>query len=57
MDVVAWSQNLTAEKAAKGGAKLVSKDELLKTSDFVSRSISCCRTAPAACWARPTSPR
>ncbi|MBV8409475.1 MAG: D-2-hydroxyacid dehydrogenase family protein [Alphaproteobacteria bacterium] len=36
MDVVAWSQNLTEEKAAKGGAKLVSKDELLATSDFVS---------------------
>ena len=36
MDVVAWSQNLTAEKAAQGGAKLVSKDELLQTSDFVS---------------------
>lgn len=36
MDVVAWSQNLTAEKAEKGGAKLVSKDELLATSDFVS---------------------
>ena len=36
MDVVAWSQNLTAEKAAAGGAKLVSKDELLATSDFVS---------------------
>ena len=35
MDVVAWSQNLTEEKAAKGGARLVSKDELLKTSDFV----------------------
>jgi len=35
MDVVAWSQNLTEEKAAKGGARLVSKDELLETSDFV----------------------
>jgi phosphoglycerate dehydrogenase-like enzyme len=35
MDVVAWSQNLTEEKAAAGGAKLVSKDELLATSDFV----------------------
>jgi len=35
MDVVAWSQNLTEEKAAKGGAKLISKDELLRTSDFV----------------------
>ena len=36
MDVVAWSENLTEEKAAKGGAKLVSKDELLATSDFIS---------------------
>lgn len=36
MDVVAWSQNLTAEKALAGGARLVSKDELLATSDFVS---------------------
>jgi D-3-phosphoglycerate dehydrogenase len=35
MDVAAWSQNLTAEKAAAAGAKLVSKEELLKTSDFV----------------------
>jgi phosphoglycerate dehydrogenase-like enzyme len=36
MDVVAWSQNLTEEKAKAGGARLVSKDELLATSDFVS---------------------
>lgn len=36
MDVVAWSQNLTPEKAAEGGARYVSKDELLATSDFVS---------------------
>ena len=36
MDVVAWSQNLTAEKAAQGGARLVTKDELLATSDFIS---------------------
>lgn len=36
MDVVAWSENLTEEKAAKGGARLVGKDELLATSDFVS---------------------
>ena len=36
MDVVAWSQNLTAEKAAAGGARLVGKDELLATSDFIS---------------------
>ncbi|MFN0159839.1 MAG: D-2-hydroxyacid dehydrogenase family protein [Burkholderiales bacterium] len=36
MEVVAWSQNLTEEKAVAGGAKLVSKEELLRTSDFVS---------------------
>jgi phosphoglycerate dehydrogenase-like enzyme len=36
MDVVAWSQNLTAEKAAAEGVTYVSKDELLATSDFVS---------------------
>ena len=35
MEVVAWSQNLTAEKARDGGATLVSKDELLSTSDIV----------------------
>jgi D-3-phosphoglycerate dehydrogenase len=35
MEVVAWSQNLTEEKARQGGARLVSKDELLATSDFV----------------------
>lgn len=36
MNVVAWSQNLTAEKAAESGATLVSKDELFKQSDFLS---------------------
>jgi phosphoglycerate dehydrogenase-like enzyme len=35
MKVIAWSQNLTAEKAKAGGATLVSKEELLKQSDFV----------------------
>lgn len=35
MDVVAWSQNLTRERAAEAGAALVSRKELLKTSDFV----------------------
>lgn len=35
MEVVAWSQNLTAEKAAEAGATLVSKDELLATSDVI----------------------
>ena len=36
MDVVAWSQNLTPEKAAAGGAAFLSKEELLSTSDVVS---------------------
>ena len=36
MEVVAWSQNLTPEKAAAAGAAYVSKEELLRTSDFVS---------------------
>jgi phosphoglycerate dehydrogenase-like enzyme len=36
MEVVAWSQNLTEEKAGAIGVKYVSKDELLSTSDFIS---------------------
>jgi phosphoglycerate dehydrogenase-like enzyme len=36
MDVVAWSQNLTPERAAAAGARPVSKDVLLETSDVVS---------------------
>lgn len=35
MDVVAWSQNLTEERCREAGAKLVSRDELLSTSDFI----------------------
>lgn len=35
MDVVAWSQNLTPERAAEAGAKLVTREELLRSSDFV----------------------
>lgn len=35
MDVIAWSQNLTAEAAAAAGARLVSKDELLRTADAI----------------------
>ena len=35
MNLVAWSQNLTAERAAEFGARLVSKDELLGESDIV----------------------
>ena len=36
MQIIAWSQNLTAEKAAAAGAALVSKEELLRRSDIVS---------------------
>jgi phosphoglycerate dehydrogenase-like enzyme len=36
MQIIAWSQNLTAEKAAAAGAALVSKEELLRRSDVVS---------------------
>ncbi len=36
MEVVAWSQNLSAGKAAEGGAAYLSKEELLRTSDIVS---------------------
>ena len=36
MDVIAWSPNLTADKAAAAGAKGVSKEELLATSDAIS---------------------
>ncbi|MBS0242233.1 MAG: D-2-hydroxyacid dehydrogenase family protein [Proteobacteria bacterium] len=36
MDVIAWSQNLTAEKAAEKGATRVEKDELFRRSDFIS---------------------
>jgi phosphoglycerate dehydrogenase-like enzyme len=35
MRVVAWSQNLTAERAEEAGATLVSKDELFTVSDVV----------------------
>ncbi len=35
MSLVAWSQNLTDERAAEFGASLVSKDELLRESDIV----------------------
>ena len=35
MKVIAWSQNLTAEKAKENGATLVTKEELFKQSDFI----------------------
>ena len=36
MDVVAWSQNLSSDKAEAIGVRSVSKEELLSTSDIVS---------------------
>src|SRR6202041_171414 len=36
MTVIAWSQNLTTERAAEVGAALVSKDELFREADVVS---------------------
>jgi len=36
MDVIAWSQNLTDERAAEVGVKKVTKDELLRESDVLS---------------------
>jgi D-3-phosphoglycerate dehydrogenase len=36
MEVVAWSPNLTAERATQAGVKYVSKEELFSTSDFIS---------------------
>jgi phosphoglycerate dehydrogenase-like enzyme len=36
MDVIAWSPNLTAERAAEAGAELVSKADLFGRADFLS---------------------
>jgi phosphoglycerate dehydrogenase-like enzyme len=36
MQVVAWSQNLTAARAEEVGVELLTKDELVRTSDVVS---------------------
>jgi D-3-phosphoglycerate dehydrogenase len=36
MEVVAWSQNLTPERAAEAGVKYAGKDELLASADFIS---------------------
>jgi phosphoglycerate dehydrogenase-like enzyme len=35
MNVIAWSQNLTREKAAASGARLVSKAQLFREADFL----------------------
>jgi phosphoglycerate dehydrogenase-like enzyme len=35
MNVIAWSQNLTDEKASAAGAKRVSKEDLFREADFI----------------------
>jgi phosphoglycerate dehydrogenase-like enzyme len=35
MELIAWSQNLTAERCARYGATLVTKEELFERSDFL----------------------
>src|SRR5271169_5901090 len=35
MEVIAWSQNLTAERAAEAGAVLVTKENLFRTADIL----------------------
>ena len=35
MEVIAWSQNLTAERAAEAGAALVTKEELFRRADIL----------------------
>ena len=39
MEVLAWSENLTAERAAECGAVAVSKTELLTAADIVRRCV------------------
>jgi phosphoglycerate dehydrogenase-like enzyme len=36
MEIISWSQNLTVDRARENGARLVSKDELFATSDYLS---------------------
>ena len=55
MKVIAWSENLTPERAKERGAERVDKDELFRRSDVISASIVCCRRAPAASSARASS--
>ena len=54
MKLLAWSANMTAERAAACGATLVSRDELLARADFVS-SIWCSVRARAVCSGAPNS--
>jgi phosphoglycerate dehydrogenase-like enzyme len=40
MDVIAWSQNLTPERARAGGAEWVSKEELFERSDVLTALVA-----------------
>jgi phosphoglycerate dehydrogenase-like enzyme len=53
MSVIAWSQNLTAERAAQQGATLVSKDELFTRSDILSIHVQ--QSARLEDWWGPAS--
>ncbi len=36
MDVIAWSQNLTPERALEAGARYVTKEQLFAEADYLS---------------------
>ena len=48
MKAIAWSQNLTAEKAAEQGVERVEKDELFRRSDILSVHLVLSPTQPRA---------
>jgi phosphoglycerate dehydrogenase-like enzyme len=50
MRVIAWSQNLTRERAEQLGVEAVTKSEL-SSEPTSSRSTSVCRSGPRASWA------
>ena len=52
MSVIAWSQNLTEERAAQHGARLVSKDQLFQQSDVVSLHVQLSRRTQGLVGAR-----
>lgn len=61
MRVIAWSENLTAEKAQQEGAKLVSKETLFREADFVTIHLVLSHrsrgtvTARELDWMKPTA--
>ena len=54
MKVIAWSQNLTAERAAEVGATLVTKDELFQEADVLSIHLVLSRQDARPCRRRGT---